>query len=41
MSSASVDNGMRELVPLLNKLQDALSVLHGAAPIDLPQLVVV
>lgn len=38
----SVDNQeMRSLVPMLNKLQDATSILGGQSPIDLPQMVVV
>ena len=38
----SIDNaGMAALVTMLNQLQDALALLGGDSPIDLPQLVVV
>ena len=35
------NRGMEELIPLVNKLQDAFSQLGIEAPIDLPQIAVV
>ncbi len=35
------NQGMEELIPLVNKLQDAFSQLGIEAPIDLPQIAVV
>eukprot|EP00794_Sanderia_malayensis_P002487 gene2487-2862_t len=38
---AAGNQGMEELIPLVNKLQDAFSQLGIEAPIDLPQIAVV
>ena len=35
------NRGMEELIPIVNKLQDAFSQLGFSSPIDLPQIAVV
>ena len=37
----STNQGMQELIGVVNKLQDAFSALGVASPIDLPQIAVV
>ena len=35
------NQGMQELIPIVNKLQDAFTAIGQASPIDLPQIAVV
>lgn len=32
---------MEQLIPIINKLQDAFALVEGGSPIDLPQIVVI
>lgn len=37
----SYNPGMQELIPIVNKLQDAFTAIGQQSPIDLPQIAVV
>lgn len=40
-TNMAYNQGMQELIPIVNKLQDAFTAIGQASPIDLPQIAVV